>query len=59
MGVGAKQQKMSRWPNKCAGGLLGDLVLGAVTNGLQTSRKTQEEEMGKIAAGVNIPGLGM
>lgn len=39
--------------------MLEDLVLGAVTNALQTAKKTQEEEMGKVTAGMNIPGLGM
>ena len=38
--------------------MLEDLVLGAVTNALQTAKKTQEEEMGKVTAGLNIPGLG-
>ncbi len=39
--------------------MLEDLVLGAVTNALQTAKKTQEEEMGKVTAGMNLPGLGM
>ncbi|MGD0652196.1 MAG: YbaB/EbfC family nucleoid-associated protein [Verrucomicrobiia bacterium] len=39
--------------------MLEDLVLGAVTNALQTAKKTQEEEMGKVTAGLNIPGLGI
>ena len=39
--------------------MLEDLMLGAVTNALQTAKKTQEEEMGKVTAGMNIPGLGM
>jgi hypothetical protein len=39
--------------------MLEDLVLGAVTNALQTAKKTQEEEMGKVTSGLNIPGLGM
>lgn len=39
--------------------MLEDLVLGAVTNALHTAKKTQETEMGKITAGMNIPGLGM
>ena len=33
------------------------LVLGAVTNALATAKKTQEEEMGKITAGMNLPGM--
>ncbi len=37
--------------------MLEDLVLGAVTNALQTAKKTQEAEMGKITAGMNIPGM--
>lgn len=39
--------------------MLEDLVLGAVTNALQTAKKTQEDEMGKVTAGMNLPGLGM
>jgi hypothetical protein len=39
--------------------MLEDLVLGAVTNALQTAKKTQEEEMGKVTAGLNIPGMTM
>ena len=39
--------------------MLEDLVVGAVTNALQTAKKTQEEEMGKVTAGMSIPGLGM
>ena len=37
--------------------MLEDLVLGAVTNALQTAKKTQEEEMGKVTAGINLPGM--
>ena len=37
--------------------MLEDLVLGAVTNALQNAKKTQEEEMGKVTAGMNLPGL--
>ena len=37
--------------------MLEDLVLGAVTNALQTAKKTQEEEMGKVTAGMNLPGM--
>ena len=39
--------------------MLEDLVLGAVTNALEIAKKTQEAEMGKVTAGMNIPGLGM
>lgn len=37
--------------------MLEDLVLGAVTNALQSAKKTQEEEMGKVTAGINLPGM--
>ncbi len=37
--------------------MLEDLVLGAVTNALQTAKKTQEEEMGKVTAGMSLPGM--
>ena len=37
--------------------MLEDLVVGAVTNALQTAKKTQEEEMGKVTAGMNLPGM--
>jgi DNA-binding YbaB/EbfC family protein len=37
--------------------MLEDLVLGAVTNALQSAKKTQEEEMAKVTAGMNLPGL--
>ena len=37
--------------------MLEDLVLGAVTNALATAKKTQEEEMGKITAGMQLPGM--
>jgi hypothetical protein len=37
--------------------MLEDLILGAVTNALQTAKKTQEEEMGKVTAGMNLPGM--
>jgi DNA-binding YbaB/EbfC family protein len=37
--------------------MLEDLVLGAVTNALQAAKKTQEEEMGKVTAGMNLPGM--
>ena len=39
--------------------MLEDLVLGAVANALEIAKKTQEEEMSKVTAGMNIPGLGM
>ena len=37
--------------------MLEDLVLGAVTNALQSAKKTQEEEMAKVTAGMNLPGM--
>jgi len=37
--------------------MLEDLILGAVTNALQTAKKTQEEELGKVTAGMNLPGM--
>ena len=37
--------------------MLEDLVLGAVTNALQTVKKTQDEELGKVTAGMNLPGM--
>ena len=37
--------------------MLEDLILGAVTNALETAKKTQEEEMAKITAGMNLPGM--
>jgi len=37
--------------------MLEDLVLGAVTNALENAKKTQEEEMGKLTAGMNLPGM--
>jgi DNA-binding YbaB/EbfC family protein len=39
--------------------MLEDLVVGAVTNALEIAKKTQTEEMNKITAGMNIPGMGM
>jgi len=39
--------------------MLEDLVLGAVTNALELAKKTQTEEMNKVAAGMDIPGLTM
>ena len=37
--------------------ILEDLILGAVTNALETAKKTQEEELGKVTAGMNLPGM--
>jgi len=37
--------------------MLEDLILGAVSNALQTAKKTQEEELGKVTAGINLPGM--
>jgi DNA-binding protein YbaB len=37
--------------------MLEDLILGAVTNALETAKKAQEEEMGKVTAGMSIPGM--
>ena len=37
--------------------MLEDLILGAVTKALQTAKKTQEEDMGKVTAGMNLPGM--
>ena len=37
--------------------MLEDLILGAVTNDLQTAKKTQDEELGKVTAGMNLPGM--
>jgi hypothetical protein len=37
--------------------MLEDLILAAVTNALQLAKKTQEEELGKVTAGMNLPGL--
>jgi nucleoid-associated protein EbfC len=39
--------------------MLEDLVLGAVTNALDLAKKTQSEEMAKVTAGMNLPGMGM
>ena len=39
--------------------MLEDLILGAVTNALAVAKKTQEDEMGKVTAGLNMPGLSM
>ena len=37
--------------------MLEDLILGAVTNALQAAKKTQDEELGKVTAGMNLPGM--
>ena len=37
--------------------MLEDLILGAVTNALQTAKKTQDEELGKVTAGMNLHGM--
>src|ERR1035437_7857914 len=37
--------------------MLEDLILGAVTNALQMAKKTQDEELGKVTAGMNLPGM--
>lgn len=37
--------------------MLEDLILGAVTNALEIAKKTQTDEMGKVTAGMNIPGM--
>ena len=40
--------------------MLEDLILGAVTNALELAKKTQNDEMAKVTAGMNLPpGLGM
>jgi DNA-binding YbaB/EbfC family protein len=39
--------------------MLEDLVLGAVTNALEVAKKTQTEEMNKVTAGMNLPGMAM
>jgi nucleoid-associated protein EbfC len=37
--------------------MLEDLVLGAVTNALELAKKTQTDEMNKVTAGLNLPGM--
>jgi hypothetical protein len=37
--------------------MLEDLILGAVTNALQSAKKTQDEELAKVTAGMNLPGM--
>ncbi len=40
--------------------MLEDLIVAAVTNALETAKKTQNDEMGKVTAGMNLPpGLGL
>jgi DNA-binding YbaB/EbfC family protein len=39
--------------------MLEDLILGAVTNALEIAKKTQTDEMGKVTAGMNLPGMQM
>jgi len=37
--------------------MLEDLILGAVTNALEVAKKIQTDEMGKVTAGMNLPGM--
>jgi nucleoid-associated protein EbfC len=37
--------------------MLEDLVVGAVTNALEIAKKTQTDEMAKVTAGFNLPGM--
>lgn len=39
--------------------MLEDLVLGAVKNALELAKQTQTEEMNKVTAGMNLPGLNL
>ena len=39
--------------------MLEDLVLSAVANALEVAKKTQNDEMGKVTAGMNLPGMSM
>ncbi len=40
--------------------MLEDLIVGAVTNALELAKKTQNDEMGKLTAGMGLPpGLGL
>ena len=39
--------------------MLEDLILGAVANALEVAKKTQTEEMNKVTAGMNLPGMAM
>lgn len=38
-------------------GMLEDLVLSAVNEGVRRSQQMQQEEMAKMAGGLNIPGI--
>ncbi|MEM7168148.1 MAG: YbaB/EbfC family nucleoid-associated protein [Planctomycetota bacterium] len=38
-------------------GMLEDLLLVAVKNGLEKSKELSKEEMGRVTGGLNIPGL--
>jgi len=37
--------------------MLQDLILAAVREALESARKTQEEKMGGLTGGMNVPGL--
>ncbi len=37
--------------------MLEDLVRSAVVNALELAKKTQNDELGKVTAGMNLPGL--
>lgn len=39
--------------------LLEDLVLSAVTNALSAAKKLQQDEMAKVTAGLDMPGLSL
>ncbi len=40
--------------------MLEDLIVSAVTNALEVAKKTQNDEMSKLTAGMNLPpGLGL
>jgi len=39
--------------------MLEDLVVSAVANALEIAKKTQSDEMAKVTAGMNIPGVNM
>src|SRR5262245_5305994 len=39
--------------------MLEDLILGAVKNALEVAKTTQTEEMNKVTAGMNLPGMTM
>lgn len=40
-------------------GLLEDLVVAAVQNGLKASREMMQAEMQKVTGGMSLPGMGM